>query len=236
MATSLDFGRFRCLTFDCFGTLIDWERGLGEFFARWCGGRFNTDELLATFAEVEPAVQRESPALPYRGVLAECQRRLARRFGLAAEISPGLADSLADWPAFADTPGALARLKRRYRLVIVSNVDRVSLDLTLPKLGVAFDATVTAEQVGAYKPDERMFRRALEVAAGWGVGPREVLHVAQSLYHDHVPAKRIGLATAWVDRRRGRPGGATPAPGEAVTPDITVATLAELADRVEAAP
>jgi FMN phosphatase YigB (HAD superfamily) len=113
--------------------------------------------------------------------------------------------------------------------VIVSNVDRASFARTNAQLKVEFDAIITAEEVGAYKPDHRMFQRAFEVLAGMGIERHEILHVAQSLYHDHVPAKALSMTTAWVDRRRGRKGaGATPVPVESVVPDITVGSVKEL--------
>jgi 2-haloalkanoic acid dehalogenase type II len=124
----------------------------------------------------------------------------------------------------------LARLKNRFKLVVVSNVDRASFAGSNEKLGAPFAAVVTAEEVGAYKPDPRVFHRALAVLHSLGVERDEVLHVAQSLYHDHVPAKALGLATVWVDRRDGRRGGATREPEIPVTPDLTVRSLAELAE------
>ncbi|MGA7785323.1 MAG: HAD hydrolase-like protein, partial [Candidatus Acidiferrales bacterium] len=161
---------------------------------------------------------------------------IARRLGASPDAAAGdaLGRSVGDWPVFADTPDALRRLQRRHKLMIVSNVDRASFARTHAKLGVKMDAVVTAEEVGAYKPDLRMFRRALEVAAEWGAGAGEVLHVGQSLYHDHVPAKKLGLATVWV-RRASVAGrfGATRDPGEAVQPDLIVSSMKELANLEE---
>lgn len=223
-------GEFGCLTFDCYGTLIDWEAGLLAVLAPWAVG-IEEDALLTAFAEAETVVQSEVPTAPYPTVLAEVQRRLGRRFGIpvSSEQANRLAESVGVWPPFPDTSAALDQLGRRHRLVVVSNVDAASFGSTASQLGVRFDAVVTAEAVGAYKPDPRMFEAALQTVAEWGITPEGVLHVAQSLYHDIVPAAAAGIATAWVDRRRGRAGGATPAPAQAVQPDLVVSNLAELA-------
>jgi 2-haloalkanoic acid dehalogenase type II len=144
-----------------------------------------------------------------------------------------LAGSVGDWPAFPDTPDALRRLQQRFNLVIVSNVDRESFAKSNERLGVTFDAIITAEEVCAYKPDHRMFHRAWEVLMGMGIDRLECIHVAQSLYHDHVPIKALGGVSVWIDRRRGRSGGATAPPEMEVHPDLRVESLAELADFVE---
>ena len=137
------------------------------------------------------------------------------------------AASIAEWPPFADSAAALAYLKRHFKLVVVSNVDRDSFRRSNERLGVVFDLIVTAEEAGAYKPDPRHFIRALDELARDAIAASAVLHVAQSLHHDHVPAKRLGLKTAWVDRRAGAAGwGTTPAPECDVVPDLTVADLA----------
>ncbi len=227
-----DFG---LLTFDCYGTLIDWERGLGSVLQGWAARRgrdFDREELLAAFAEIEPQAEREMPTSPYRDVLRRVQALLGERFSLPADPADAeqLAESVGDWPPFRDSAEALRRLGERYRLVIVSNVDRYSFAKSQQLLRTSFDAVVTAEDVGAYKPDLRMFERAISVAAGFGVRKEGILHVAQSLYHDHVPAHEVGLGTVWVDRRRGRAGGATPAPGTEVEPHLVVGSLMELVE------
>ncbi len=226
---------FRALSFDCYGTLIDWERGILAILRPWAareGVAASDEELLDAFARAETLCQRESPRRLYPDILRAVHARIAERWGKAsrAQDADALANSIGDWPAFPDTAASLAQLERWHRLVVVSNVDRASFARTQEQLGVKFDAVVTAEEVGAYKPDAAMFRRALEVVAGWGIARREVLHVAQSLYHDHAPAKALGLATVWVHRRRGKAGwGATPAPASAAQPDWEVGDLAELA-------
>ncbi len=232
--------QFKVLTFDCYGTLIDWERGICDALRPWLnrnGPPIDDEALLAAFARIEKVVEGETPELPYPQVLRATYARLAESLSMPSDAASAyaLADSIGDWPAFADSPDALQRLKRRYKLVILSNVDRSSFARSNQRLGVEFDAIITAEDVGSYKPAMGHFTRAAELFKKWGVNPEEWLHVAQSLFHDHAPAKSIGLATAWIDRRRGRAGtGATPAIRLATPPDWSTATLGEFADLVDA--
>ena len=159
------------------------------------------------------------------------QTKIAERFGIpvSEEDEALLADSVGEWPAFADTPGVLKRLKKTHSLAVISNVDRVSFTRTARHLQVELDAVVTADEVGAYKPDLKMFERTFEILEGMGITQHEILHVAQSLYHDHVPAKQLGLKTVWVNRRHGVTGrGATMSPEETVTPDLEVNSLDDL--------
>lgn len=225
----------RAFTFDCYGTLIDWETGILAILRPWADAhRVAADDeaLLAAFGEVEHEVQAAAPGMPYSDVLRVVGDRLADRFGVprSARHSARLAASVAEWPAFADTPAALRALQRKSLLVVVSNVDHASFAGTRPRLRVVLDDLVTAEDVGAYKPDPRLLAAALERLRAKGVAREQVVHVAQSLFHDHVPAKALGMRTVWVDRRAGRPGGATPPPPAGVQPDLTVRSLAELAE------
>jgi 2-haloacid dehalogenase len=228
---------FSALTFDCYGTLIDWETGILAALAPWRsahGVEVDDEELLAAFGRAESRRQAADPTAPYPRVLAGVLEDLAEELGTTAspEEAAAFGDSVKDWPVFPDSPDALAYLKRHYKLVIVSNVDRASFGHSNAKLGVAFDAVVTAEDAGAYKPAPNHFRLALARLAELGVPQDRVLHVAQSLYHDHLPAQRQGLRTMWVNRRagHGQDGGATPAASVPVTPDGEVPTLAALAD------
>jgi 2-haloacid dehalogenase len=226
--TPLDAGRFDVLTFDCYGTLIDWETGilaaLHAAHTEWPAG---DEELLQGFAVHEAAAER-GPYRPYREVLAAAIRGVAGDLGVA--VGPdgvrGFAESVGDWPPFPDSTDALRRLARRYRLGIITNCDDDLFAASNERLGVGFEWVITAQQVRSYKPSHRSFERALATIPV----PRErILHVAQSLYHDHVPAKAVGLATAWIDRRRGRSrSGATP-PAEAA-PDVVFPSMAALAD------
>lgn len=227
---------FDVLTFDCYGTLIDWESGIATallpLVAR-AGISADRDTILATFAREEVAQQAETPAMPYSDVLTAVHARLARVWGVPADAAADrrFGASVPDWPAFPDTAGALAYLKRHFRLVILSNVDHASFAGSLPRLGVAFDAVYTAQDIGSYKPDPRNFRYLLDRLAEQGVAPARVLHVAQSLFHDHAPANAIGLASAWIDRRHDQTGwGATAAPPAGVRWDFRFRTLEELAE------
>jgi 2-haloalkanoic acid dehalogenase type II len=226
---------FEALTFDCYGTLIDWESGIVAALRPWAEGHglSPTDgALLDAYAACESACQRARPDALYPDILRDTHARIADRFGRppSREDADRLAMSVGDWVPFDDTIDALKQLKRDHKLVIVSNVDRASFARTNEKLEIEFDAVVTAEQVGAYKPDPRMFHAAFEALQSLGVRRERILHVAQSLYHDHLPAKELGMSTVWVNRPslRGR-SGAAPPPDIDVHPDVTVTTLAEFA-------
>jgi len=232
----LDFSRFGALTFDCYGTLIDWERGILGALRPWIDrsrpGVADAD-LLRAFAEAEPRVEEAMPSAPYRDVLRLVHGELARALGVEPSDAEAaaFAGSVPEWPAFPDSADALRALKQRYKLVIVSNVDGASFAGSQSRLGVEFDAVVTAERVGAYKPDARMFEAAWDACAGLGVAKGRILHVAQSLYHDHAPAKTLGMTTVHVDRPPAVEGaGATKAPPAGVEPDLTVASIAEFAE------
>jgi 2-haloacid dehalogenase len=225
----IDFATKRVLTFDCYGTLVDWETGilaaLRPILARH-GVTGDAEHLLTLYSEREP-VAEQGPYRPYRELLMTVLRDLGERLGFAPSEAEQerFADSVGDWPPFADTPAALAALKRRYKVAIISNVDDDLFARTNRRLGVLFDWIITAQQVRSYKPSLNNFQQAL---ARIGLPREQVLHVAQSLFHDHVPAKRLGLDTVWVNRRHARTGtGATPA--AQAQPDLEVPDLATLA-------
>jgi len=232
----MELSQFEALSFDCYGTLIDWEAGIAAVLGPWAnaaGLDLSTQDLLAVYAGHEARVESEQGGLPYPDVLAASFAAVGRELG--AEVSAAdaarLAGSVPQWPAFADSHDALAALGERYQLVILSNVDRSSFAGSNARLGVSFDAIVTAEDVGSYKPSPRNFEALLACAASMGIRPGGLLHVAQSLFHDHVPAKAFGLPTVWINRRAGRPGwGATPAPPAPVTPDWEFRSMADLAE------
>jgi 2-haloacid dehalogenase len=222
--------RWQVLTFDCYGTLIDWEAGLGRALRVVLGRggiEVSEDDLLEAYAREEAALER-GPYLRYREILARCLRALCAAYGVTpseTEIRV-FARSVGEWPAFPDSGPALTRLAQCYRLGVITNCDDDLFAASARRLGAEFDWVVTAEQVRSYKPSPRNFELALDRI---GLPPQRVLHVAQSLFHDHVPARRLGLATAWVDRRRGKAGfGATPL--ASASPDIVVPDLASLAD------
>ncbi len=232
--TDLDLSRFDWLTFDCYGTLIDWEAGilagLRQVMAR-SGVDASDDLLLETYARHEATIEA-GPYRTYREVLGLALRGVGADLGAAVtdEDAAAFGGSVVDWPAFPDSVEALATLHVRHRLGVLTNCDDDLFAGSSRRLGDPFDLVVTAQQVGAYKPSLRGFEMVFDRI---DVPRDRILHVAQSLFHDHVPAKRLGLATVWVDRRHGRQGsGATP-PAEA-TPDLVVpdmATLAALATR-----
>ena len=228
--TDLDFDRFDALTFDCYGTLIDWEAGISTGLGSLLAAHdvmADREKLLEAFARQEAALEAGS-YLRYRDVLAGAARGVAAGFGVTpteAELA-AFGGSVGAWPAFEDSADALRRLGERFRLGVITNCDDDLFAASNRRLGVTFDWIVTAQQVGSYKPSIRNFEVAL---ARIDVSGERILHVAQSLFHDHVPARSIGLATAWIDRRSGQEGfGATP-PADAV-PDISAPDMRSFAD------
>jgi 2-haloacid dehalogenase len=224
-----DIGSFEVLTFDCYGTLIDWEAGIlaaARPVLAAHGIRFADEDLLTLFGHLESGVEA-GPFRPYRDVLRQVLISMGDRLGFdpLAEEADRFAASVADWPAFPDSADALARLAARYGLGAITNCDDDLFAASSHRLGDPFRWVVTAQEAGTYKPAHHNFELALERI---GVPRERVLHVAQSLYHDHVPARELGLSTAWVNRRKGRPGsGATP-PANA-TPALEVPDMATLA-------
>jgi 2-haloacid dehalogenase len=237
----MDLTEIEALSFDCYGTLIDWEAGLAAVLTPWARDRgldLAEENLLTGYAEAEAAVEAEQPTAAYPEILAESLRRLGARLDgtVDARDTARIAGSVPDWPAFPDSPDALAVLARHYRLIILSNVDRNSFAASQRRLGVTFTRVLTAEDIGSYKPSPRNFSALQEAADTIGIGRGRLLHVAQSLFHDHVPAKAAGLPTVWINRRADRPGwGATPAPPAPVTPDAEFRSLAAFAEAVETA-
>ena len=232
-------GDFKVLSFDCYGTLIDWESGIWTALQPLLGKTSAAparDYALAAFARHESAQEAETPSLLYSELLARVHHRLAAEWGVATTAAEDRAFgwSVGDWPAFPDTPAALVYLERFYKLVILSNVDRASFARSGPRLGVEFAAIYTAEEIGSYKPDPRNFRFLLDRLTALSHQPGDILHVAQSLYHDHAPANRCGLRSAWIDRRQGQTGGATPPAAADVRYDFRFTSLAELADAHQA--
>ena len=227
---------FKVLTFDCYGTLIDWETGIWNALQPLlsAGGLAPEREgALEHFGNCETEQEAATPSLRYSTLLATVHARMAKDLGVAihADLNERFGGSVPDWPAFPDSAEALAYLKRYFRLVILSNVDRHSFAASNRKLGVSFDAIYTAEDIGSYKPDARNFAYLLDhLAAEFGVGRGDILHTAQSLFHDHVPAERAGLARAWIDRRHGKAGaGATLLPATLPRVDFQFKSLAEMA-------
>jgi 2-haloalkanoic acid dehalogenase type II len=226
---------FKALTFDCYGTLIDWESGIFaalQPLLRKGGADRSRDEVLETFARHESDQEAKTPAMVYSELLGVVHGRLAEEWGIPATEAENarFGHSVPDWPAFPDSAGALAYLKRHYKLVILSNVDRESFRASNAKLGVDFDAVYTAQDIGSYKPDPANFEYMLKELGERGVAKGDILHTAQSLFHDHAQANRFGLASAWIDRRGGAGLGATSAPPPGVTYDFRFGDMAEMAD------
>lgn len=226
---------FKVLTFDCYGTLIDWESGMTAALRPLTGrvGRaLSRDEILEAHGRHEAFQQEQTPGKIYRDLLAVVYKRLAEEWGVPAPWEECLAygRSIRDWPAFPDTAAALRELKQHFKLVILSNVDNESFAASNAKLGVTFDAIYTAEDIGSYKPSDRNFEYMLAKLKTLGVERHEILHTAESLYHDHGPANRHGLKSCWIHRRFEQEGfGATRHPGEMPRTDFRFTSMAELA-------
>ncbi len=241
MSADIRYDAFSALSFDCYGTLIDWESGILAALAPWrarCGVDAEAEALLAAFARHESAVEHEQPGALYPDILTAVMGRISDQFrapATAAECA-AFGASVGNWPAFPDSAGALARLKQHFRLCVLSNVDKESFARSAARLGVAFDHVWTAQDIGSYKPDPRNFRYMIDRLADLGTPREQILHVAQSLYHDHGPAQEAGLRSVWIDRRAGRAGGATRAPSPAARFDARFETLAGFADAVTRLP
>ena len=223
-----DFSHLEYISFDCYGTLIDWESGILGYLRPLLQRKnrhVSDGEILDRYSEFEPRAQQTYE--PYRDVLARVVRDFGARFNF--EVSPeetaGLAQSIRGWRPFADTVPALQRLKTRYKLAVLSNIDDDLFAFTAPKLGVELDLVVTAQQVQSYKPSLRNFEILLQHLP---VDKHRLLHAAESLYHDVVPAHTLGITTAWVNRRQGKPSAATRLVD--AQPDIEVPTVGALAD------
>jgi 2-haloacid dehalogenase len=225
---------FRVLTFDCYGTLIDWESGIytGLLPLLHKGDiTLGRDAVLETFARHESAQEAATPGMVYSDLLAEVHRQLAATWGIMATEAEHrrFGASVPEWPAFEDSVASLQYLKQHYKLVILSNVDRTSFQGSNRRLEVAFDAIYTAQDVGSYKPDPRNFQYMLDRLDALGHRKEDILHTAQSLFHDHAPAKQFGLTSAWIDRRHNQAGwGATMQPPAGASYDFRFPSMAAM--------
>ena len=237
----LDLTAYKALSFDCYGTLIDWEAGIAAVLGPWAAevGLDLTDEdLLLTYGDNEAAAEQATPKARYPDILATAFRATGDKRGRAVndDWANRLANSVPDWPAFPDSADALVRLARHYQLIILSNVHREGFAGSNQHLRGDFAAIITAEDVGAYKPAENHFRALDATLPELGVDRTELLHVAQSLFHDHVPAKREGLPSVWINRRHARAGwGATPEPSGTWSYDLEFPSMGDFADAVDQA-
>lgn len=231
----LDYSRFEALTFDCYGTLIDWETGLLNALHEALDRHelpLDDEDLLVRYARHEAAAEA-GPYLHYRNVLATGLRGVAAELDVVPtdDEAAAFGGSVVDWPAFPDSHDALARLATRFRQGVLTNCDDDLFAASNARLGIDFDWIVTAQEVGSYKPADANFEALL---ARLDLPRDRILHVAQSLYHDHVPAGRFGLASVWIDRRHDRPGaGATPvadAAPAATYPDMATFAAAAVPD------
>ena len=237
-----DLKTYKALTFDCYGTLIDWESGIWDALQPLiaASGRsdINRDIALQAFAEIETAQEAATPGMLYPQLLEHVHHAFADRFGLETdvELNRAFGNSVSHWPAFPDTADALRILKQHYRLVILSNVNRDGFVASNRKLGVGFDAVYTAQDIGTYKPNDANFDYMLKhLSMDLGIEAADILHTAQSMHHDHVPAARAGLDRCWIDRQNlagGGSWGATAVVEYQPAVDFRFTSMMELAEAV----
>ena len=227
---------FKVLTFDCYGTLIDWETGMTRALAPLTNRlekKLTQNQILEAHARHESFQQRQTPAKVYRDILAIVYQRLAEEWGLRVDWEECLryGNSVKEWPAFPDTDEALQYLKQHYKLVILSNVDHASFAESNKQLGVNFDAVYTAEAIGSYKPADANFEYLLTMLKTLGYEKTEILHTAESMFHDHAPANRHDIRSCWIYRRHDKEGfGATMNPGDMPHYDFRFNSMTEMAE------
>lgn len=225
---------FKALTFDCYGTLIDWEGGMVEALKPLTSRMKQAlprDRILEAHARHESSQQAYTPAMKYSDLLAVVYKRLAEEWGLAAswDECQAYGNSVKDWPAFPDSVESLAYLKKHYKLVILSNIDNASFAPSNQRLQVMFDAIYTAQDIGSYKPSDRNFDYMIAKLKSLGIAKSEILHTAESLFHDHAPANKHELASCWIYRRHDQQGfGATMNPGAAPKHNFRFNSMADL--------
>ena len=228
-----DFAGVEALSFECYGTLVDWEKGIAASLAEFAGRcELDAATIIDEFARVETVVQQHHPQERYPRILARVLREIGTRHGCGTTVDEErrFGRSVGEWPTFPDSPAALQTLKQRFKLLILSNVDLDSFSRSNTALGVEFDRVLTAEEIGAYKPDPRTFASLIGAVRALGIRPGRLVHVAQSRYHDLVPAANAGLRTVWINRRSGRAGpGATPLPNVDVIPDWEFRSMEDFA-------
>jgi len=227
---------FKVVTFDCYGTLIDWESGMVDALkplTNQLGDRLTRDEILEAHARHEANQELQTPTKRYREVLAIVYKRLAEEWGVKASWDDCVryGNSIKNWPAFPDSAAALSYLKQYYKLVILSNVDNESFAESNKKLGVVFDAIYTAEDIGSYKPSDKNFKYMLSTLKSRGYKKKDILHTAESMFHDHAPANRHRLKSCWIYRRYEQQGfGATMHPGKMPHYDFRFNSMGEMAE------
>ena len=226
---------YKALTFDCYGTLIDWESGMIaglEPLTSRVATPLTRNQILEAHARHESGQQRQTPTRLYCDILAIVYKRLAEEWGVSVSFDEceRYGRSVRDWPAFADSPGALQYLKKYYKLIILSNVDNRTFSFSNARLEVEFDAIYTAEDIGAYKPSDRNFDYMLDHIGDLGLEKKDLLHTAESMFHDHKPANKYGIDSCWIYRRHAQEGfGATMNPGDMPSYKYRFTSMAELA-------
>lgn len=227
---------YKVLAFDVYGTLIDWESGMVNALRPLTdklGGKMARDEILEAHAYHESTTQRWTPAKKYSDLLATVYRKLAEEWGVEVtwEECRTYGLSVQQWPAFDDSRDALRYLKQHFILVVLTNTDNTSFSGSNARLGVTFDGVYTAEDIGSYKPADRNFTYMLETLARQGIGKDDILHTAESMFHDHAPANKHGLANCWIYRRHDKTGfGATMNPGEMPSYNFRFNSMADLVE------
>jgi len=230
----LDFNQFEVVSFDCYGTLIDWESGILPVLRQLLLSRqidLSENQILELFAEFESELEKnQNDYIKYRQILQQIVQKLGQRFNFeptGTELN-SWADSVKNWQPFPDTVAALQALKQKYKLAVISNIDDDLFAGTAKHLQVELDWVITAEQVRSYKPSTRNFEIAID---RMDIAPEKLLHVAQSLYHDIVPAASMGISTVWVNRRQGKAGLGATLPASA-RPDLEVPDLKTLVESI----
>lgn len=224
----IDPAKAALITFDCYGTLVDWESGILGACAAMAGGAIpdaDRARVLGAYAAIEREIEA-GPYMAYGEVLKRVGERMCEQFGWSGNGN-AIADSIGDWPAFDETPACLRALQEHYKVGVLSNIDDDLFALTAPKLGIELDLLVTAQRVKSYKPGEAHFREALRAM---GIQPGWMVHCAESRFHDIEPASRLGIPNVWVDRAMGS-GAASGGPAGGVgrkEPDAVVHSLREL--------
>lgn len=227
---------YKALTFDVYGTLIDWESGMVtglKPLTDKVSRTLSRDEILEAHAFYESTIQRWTPSKKYDELLPVVYRRLAEEWGVEVtwEDCTAYGATVRHWPAFDDSIEALAYLKKHFKLVVLTNTDNTSFSGSNARLGVHFDGVYTAEDVGSYKPADRNFDYMLEMLARQGIEKGDILHTAESMFHDHAPANKHGLANCWIYRRHDKQGfGATMNPGDMPKYEFQFTSMIEMAN------
>lgn len=230
----MELSQFKILAFDVYGTLIDWESGIVNALKPLTDRvliDLDRNGILNAHAQYESTAQQFSPSKKYSELLATVYRRLAEHWQVSVHWEECLSygQSIPQWPAFDDSAEALGYLKQHFQLAVLTNTDNLSFSGSSTHLGVAFDSVMTAEDIGSYKPDDRNFEYMLKTLAQRGIAKEEILHVAESMFHDHQPANRHDLANCWIYRRYDQEGfGATMDPGKMPTVNFTFNSMADL--------